>query len=368
MFKRVQKRARKQEREEELGLDSEMKEVLGLQDTDSEESDSGSSESGSDSEGESGEDALGAEDDDAEEESEDEEGLQGLEDESDEDSDSESEFPPMSVTDAVSDPLYYVSLEQDVRACILCPGKLLKNTRMADVHKSSKAHNRRFTRFAELVSKAGPEGDVRNLIRQLNAESKAEAEPKAKEGGLSKRAEKRKAKLNAIKKKREKSKEIVQRKRKQKEKKVAAAVEASNSSTASPDEPARKKRKVESGDTEQAGEPAKTPENNSRDPNGKPKGAKPTKASTASKVIAEDAPKPSKKVKAKSADEEPPTQPEASAKSEAKSTKPPKERLTASEGIKVPKAKGAPAKAKSAPKSSAAAAKPRKQPAKKKVA
>ena len=37
MFKRVQKRQRKQEKEEELGLDSEIKEVLGLQDTDSEE-------------------------------------------------------------------------------------------------------------------------------------------------------------------------------------------------------------------------------------------------------------------------------------------------------------------------------------------
>ena len=42
MFKRVEKRIWKKEKEEELGLDSEMKEVLGLQDTDSEESDSSS--------------------------------------------------------------------------------------------------------------------------------------------------------------------------------------------------------------------------------------------------------------------------------------------------------------------------------------
>lgn len=139
MFKRVQKRARKLEKEEEHGLDSEMKEVLGLQSTDSEESEFSSSESGSDSKEESRDAASDAED------KEDEgEGLESLEDEGsdgEEGSEDESEFPLMSVTEAVSDPLYLVSIDPDVRACILCPGKLLKNTRMADVHKSSKVRD-----------------------------------------------------------------------------------------------------------------------------------------------------------------------------------------------------------------------------------
>ena len=44
MFKRVEKRIRKKEKEEELGIDEDMKEMLGMHDTDSEESDSSSSE------------------------------------------------------------------------------------------------------------------------------------------------------------------------------------------------------------------------------------------------------------------------------------------------------------------------------------
>jgi len=39
MFKRVDKKRKKREEEEELGLDQEMKEIIGLSDTDSEESD-----------------------------------------------------------------------------------------------------------------------------------------------------------------------------------------------------------------------------------------------------------------------------------------------------------------------------------------
>jgi hypothetical protein len=50
MFKRVSKRIAKKEEEEALGLDADMKEVLGLQDTDSEESESSSNESDSHSE------------------------------------------------------------------------------------------------------------------------------------------------------------------------------------------------------------------------------------------------------------------------------------------------------------------------------
>lgn len=204
MFKRVQKRQRKQEKEEELGLDSEMKEILGLQDTDSEESDSGSDDGSdnSDSEVEGGNARIEATQDDEELEEEDlMESAEGSED--------EDGIPPMSVTEAVSDPLYLVSMDPEVHACILCPGKLLKNPRMSDVHKSSKvsswhsshsvhssmvdsyqAHSRRFTKFVELVGKTGPEGHVRDLIRILNKQNVLEPETR-EEGALSKRALKR---------------------------------------------------------------------------------------------------------------------------------------------------------------------------------
>ena len=52
--------------------------------------------------------------------------------------DDELLLPDISVTEAVRDPVYAVSLDPDLQACILCPGKLLKNTPMIDVHKSSK--------------------------------------------------------------------------------------------------------------------------------------------------------------------------------------------------------------------------------------
>ena len=48
MFKRIEKKAKKRKRDEELGLDDEAKQVLGLQDTDSDESES-DSDLGSDS-------------------------------------------------------------------------------------------------------------------------------------------------------------------------------------------------------------------------------------------------------------------------------------------------------------------------------
>lgn len=142
MFKRVLKRKIRQEREEELGIDSEMKEVLGMQDTDSDESDSSSDEGDSEAEAEEqGSDEESEVDDEAEDDEED-----GSEEELDEaesvpeesDSDNEAQLPQMSVTDAVSEPIYLVSLDSEIKACILCPGKLLKNSTMADVHRSSK--------------------------------------------------------------------------------------------------------------------------------------------------------------------------------------------------------------------------------------
>lgn len=165
MFKRVTRRQKRKEEEEDLGLTEEMKEVMGMQDTDSSESDSNSDDdSDSDSEG-SGEDEKvpkfkgqkrkrGAEDeeelgpeleegtegddgeldgeveeDDGEKEEQEEEEQEG---ESDED-----EEPTMSISAALQNPLHVVSLDPEIRTCVVCPGKLLKNAKMIEVHMAS---------------------------------------------------------------------------------------------------------------------------------------------------------------------------------------------------------------------------------------
>ena len=125
MFKRVEKRRRKKEEEEKLGLDEEVKEILGMQDTDSEESESDSDEEGEEEEEES---VADNEDMNSVEEDEDEE-----------DEDEEEKDPSITVSQALKDPLYIVSVLPDIKACIVCPGKLLKSTKMVQLHRTSNA-------------------------------------------------------------------------------------------------------------------------------------------------------------------------------------------------------------------------------------
>lgn len=134
MFKRVEKRRRKKEEEEELGLDEDMKEVLGMQDTDSDESDS---DSDSDSDSERALDA-GNEEGGSDAGDNEEEGAEISSDEGDGDAEeNEAKTPGLSVQDALDDPVYLMSLEPDVKACIVCPTKLLKHPKMIEVHKAS---------------------------------------------------------------------------------------------------------------------------------------------------------------------------------------------------------------------------------------
>ena len=121
MFKRVDKRRRKREEEEQLGLDEEVKEILGIQDTDSEESESDS------------------DDGEEEEESVADEELNSGEDEDDEEDDEEEEHPSITVGQALKDPLYNVSVLPDVKTCIVCPGKVLKSVKMVQLHRTSNA-------------------------------------------------------------------------------------------------------------------------------------------------------------------------------------------------------------------------------------
>lgn len=131
MFKRIEKRRRKKEEEEELGIDEEMKDVLGMQDTDSDESDededSDEEERHMDREENLMDDGEGALDDIQEDEGEEEE------------EENPDELPFITVQEALRDPLYVVSLQPEVKSCVVCPGKVLKGVSMYDVHRTSKA-------------------------------------------------------------------------------------------------------------------------------------------------------------------------------------------------------------------------------------
>jgi hypothetical protein len=146
-----------------------MKQVLGLQDTDSDESldSSSDSDSGNDSDlgsisGEESDDeetdhirpapntslkrkrsaaGLHAQSDSDGSPGEGElSGLEGPDTDSSEDDMDDDDGPPMDVMSATTNPIYDVPgapSTQDIRACVVCPGKLLKNTKMAKVHVES---------------------------------------------------------------------------------------------------------------------------------------------------------------------------------------------------------------------------------------
>jgi len=118
MFKRVEKRRRKRE-EEELGLDEDTKDLLGLHDTDSAESDTGSES-----------DMDPRTNDDVEEE----EAVEGGDESEPGDRDEE---PPISVEEALKDPVYLISFEPTTHGCILCKSKIIKNAQMATTHRDS---------------------------------------------------------------------------------------------------------------------------------------------------------------------------------------------------------------------------------------
>jgi len=132
MFKRVEKRRRKKEEEEELGLDEDMKEILGIQETDSEESASDSDDSddgSSDGDEDMEKDGVG--------EGEVDEGEEGESEDEDAGQEEEEEDPNITVAQALNDPVYVVSVLPEVKACVICPGKLLKGVKMVQTHRDS---------------------------------------------------------------------------------------------------------------------------------------------------------------------------------------------------------------------------------------
>jgi len=235
MFKRVERKLKKKQKEEELGIDEDMKEVLGIHDTDSDESDSESESSSSSSSDENSDGdkdrvqrtnhslekkrkrgAFESEDDEkVVDESDEDAGStdpeDGNEDEEDEDWGDEDEDDDdavdMSVEEALHNPLYIVSIQPDIRACILCPGKLLKTPKVVEVHEASQAHRRRSKRFKELADGTDPEDNARDILKNgLSAFSSQTKSSEQSSQKLSKRAIKRVAKFEQMKKRRQKQK------------------------------------------------------------------------------------------------------------------------------------------------------------------
>ena len=163
-LKRLEKRQKRREKEEELGLDEETKQVLGLQDTDTDESESSSGEDSSLGNESDNDDSIqgdsmdidelsGAlpkrkhtsggdmpsEDEETDDEDISEDGV-GFGSEGEEMDGEYDEDAPMGVMDALKSPIYDVPdvpETKDIRACIICPGKLFKNANMVNIHLES---------------------------------------------------------------------------------------------------------------------------------------------------------------------------------------------------------------------------------------
>lgn len=132
MFKRVGKHLKRKQHEDELGLDGEMKEILGFNNTDSDES---SSDDDSDDDPSKGDLLEDEEDEDMElDEADGDSDHNAREDEPEVD-----ERALITVSEALNDPVFIVSLNPDIKECIVCPGKLLKSTVMVEKHKFSNA-------------------------------------------------------------------------------------------------------------------------------------------------------------------------------------------------------------------------------------
>ncbi|KAJ8519537.1 hypothetical protein ONZ45_g3537 [Pleurotus djamor] len=186
MLKRVQKRIQRKEKEAALGLDEETREILGLNDTDSDESDS----SGFDSDSDLGEDTLGDVDGDIPFDAPGDWEGESLASEEEEEAE-ENESTTISVQQAMKDPIYVSSLEAGEWKCIICPGKVLKGSKMIEVHREAKAHKRRLTQFTKLSASAKPDDTVASVLQSNIPVS----QPKTSEGKSNRALKKEKSAL-----------------------------------------------------------------------------------------------------------------------------------------------------------------------------
>jgi len=138
MFKRIEKKLARKEKEEGLGLTEEIKEAIGLNDIDSDDSSSDESEASSSTltpQIPSKRKKLLSDTLDASSDANSE--GQGSEASDDEEDDEDGPGARMTVEEVLRDPLYIISIQPDIKGCIICPRKLLKNNIMASVHTTS---------------------------------------------------------------------------------------------------------------------------------------------------------------------------------------------------------------------------------------
>ena len=150
MFKRVDRRRKRKEIEESLGLDDDERGVFGLHDTDSSESESDASDSASTSSSSttsSGGHRIqlknkrkrGATSHSNDESSEDEDGEPVTDDEEDEKGSSEhGATPQLTIASALKEPVRLIHPDPEAWVCAFCPGKILKHVAMVKVHEASR--------------------------------------------------------------------------------------------------------------------------------------------------------------------------------------------------------------------------------------
>jgi hypothetical protein len=149
MFKRVDRRRKRKEIEESLGLDDDERGVFGLHDTDSSESESDASESASTSSSATSSDGRriklknkrkrGASSPSNDESSENEDDELVTDDEEDEDGNSEHGTTPLlTIASALKEPVRLICPDPEAWVCAFCPGKILKHAAMVKVHEASR--------------------------------------------------------------------------------------------------------------------------------------------------------------------------------------------------------------------------------------
>ncbi len=149
MFKRVDRRRKRKEKEERLGLDEDQLGVFGLHHTDSSESESDSSSSDSASTSSSDGPATQSRKKRKREASpasydgvgENEDSGPATYDEEDEQGSSDhGSHPPLTIASALKDPIRPTHPDSDsgTWVCAFCPGKTLKHAAMIKVHEASR--------------------------------------------------------------------------------------------------------------------------------------------------------------------------------------------------------------------------------------
>jgi hypothetical protein len=209
MFKRVDRRRKRKEKEERLGLDEDQLGVFGLHHTDSSESESDSSDSASTSSS----DGLAtqsrkkrkreASPPSYDEDGEGEDGESATDGEEDEGNNDDGPHPRLTIASALNEPIRPDS-DSEAWVCAFCPGKTLKHATMVKVHEASRVridynhsvdialnlsqiHQQRLRRMQELAMNFSPDEDIQNVL----AKSATDAQPKAGSETLSLRAQKR---------------------------------------------------------------------------------------------------------------------------------------------------------------------------------